>query len=76
MTEKKTRINIWDLPQDLKISRGEMTHLRGGNYVSSPYSSFYSSYSRPSDLVSYSWKPSSYSTRPVSPGKVSMKYGR
>ncbi len=67
------RINIWDMPRDVKISRGEMTHLHGGNYLSSPYTSSYFSHSRVSDLVSLNWRQVPISSRPIHPGKVSVK---
>jgi hypothetical protein len=73
MANKKMRINIWDMPQDVKISRGEMTHLQGGNYLSSPYTSSHISYSRTADSVSINWLRTPLSTRPINPGKVSMK---
>jgi hypothetical protein len=73
MTEKKMRVNIWDLPRDLKISKGEMQRFRGGNYLSSPYATTYYSDPRIGDLVSYSWRPYPYSQRPLSGGKFAIK---
>ena len=67
------RINIWDMPRDVKISRGEMTHLHGGNYLSSPYASSHFYDSRIPDLVSLNWRQPPISARPIHPGKVSMK---
>ncbi len=73
MADKKMRINIWDMPQDVNISRGEMTHLHGGNYLSSPYTTSRVFSSRIADSVSINWLRTPLSTRPISPGKVSMK---